>query len=131
MGTHEREDKVRGTEASLTRKAHNMTLTATDISERIADMSASEAVEVRFTAPHSGNRYQLLASVTTAGTVNYTLHTDPHGNYSHSFPSSLYKGTSLSVPMKAYKGWQAELMTWLCSISKPNGEPVYAVTEVL
>lgn len=113
-----------------TRKAHGMTLTATDMTERIAGMNASEALEVRFVATYSGDRYQLLASVNRAGTVDYTLNTDPHGNHPHAFPSSLYKGTELSVPMKAYTGWQTDLLTWLCSISKPNGEPVYAVTVV-
>lgn len=94
-------------------------------------MPRSEALEIRFVADRTGSKYQLLASVTQAGTVSYTLHTDPHGAYSMSFPSSLAGNTTLSLPMKAYEGWQSDLMEWLLSLSTTSGKPIYLVVGML
>lgn len=104
-----------------------MTLTTSD---RLMDMPSHEALEMRFVSEGSGDRYQLLASVTHAGTLSYTLHKNPHGNYSYSFPSSLTGHTTLSLPMKAYRGWQADLVSWLCSLSTMNGKNLYTVEDM-
>lgn len=112
-----------------------MTASRTGESERskgISVMLTHEAVEIRFTAVRSRKRWQLLAHVTQAGTIAYTLHTDPHGNYSHSFPSSLNltNGKSMSVPMKAYEGWQNDLILYLRSIKTMDGDEVYELDAI-
>lgn len=101
--------------------------------DRVADMKPTEAVEIRFTVIHSRARWQLLASVTNAGTIAYTLHTNPHGRHSHSFPSSLYNDTRtvFSIPMKAYDGWQTELIEWITSICSYEGHRIYEITNIL
>lgn len=110
-----------------------MTSTTDYTTDRVADMKPTEAVEIRFTAIRSHARWQLLASVTKAGTIDYTLHTNPHGSYSHSFPSSLYNDTRtvFSIPMKAYNGWQTELVEWITSICSHDGTRIYQITNIL
>ena len=89
----------------------------------------TEPVEIRFSSYRRKDKWQLLVSVTASGTLNYRLERVPQGNYSHSM-STLVGKTERFMPMKAYDGWQDDLIAWLTDLSL-SGDPIYKVEEIL
>lgn len=96
--------------------------------EHVSRFRKDEPIEIRFHG--RGDRYwQLLASVTPNGVVHYRLESNPRGNYSYSL-SYLVGDVDMSLPMKAYQGWQSDVLAWLVSHTSTKGS-VYFVDDVL
>ena len=99
---------------------------ATEFSSVLSTFGESTPIEIRFHANRSERGYQLLASASERGTVHYTLHYNPRGNYPMSLNYVHGHDTSpVSLPMKSYSGWQSDVLDWVLSMS------AYTVDEVL
>jgi len=109
-----------------------MTTTNEHHLQHIAQFSEETPIEIRFHAKWNDNyNYQILGSVGTNGTVHYTLYRNPRGSYSESLTNlSGRDKTHVTLPMKAYKGWQIDVLSWVSSLSNHKGEPIYTVDEV-
>lgn len=93
-------------------------------------MTMTEPMEVRFHGNGKSERgWQLLVSVANNGTLNYRLESVPQGNYSYSL-TYLVGNTNKHKPMKAYEGWQEDVLAWLASLALGKG-PCYTINEVL
>ncbi len=91
----------------------------------IKSFGPTTAIEIRFHANRSLKSYQLLATCSEAGSVYYTLHYNPRGNYPMSLSYiSGHDSTDVTLPMKAYSGWQSDVLAWIIS------NPAYTVDEV-
>jgi hypothetical protein len=107
-----------------------MTTTTEDILGYVPKFYQNEPVEIRFHSSHNPEmRYQLLATVSQSGAVIYTLDRIPKSNYSLAM-------TNLStnpkpLPMKAYEGWQNDLLEWITTPKRTNGQNIYMISEVL
>jgi hypothetical protein len=89
-----------------------------------------EPVEIRFGSKNKQDRqWQLVASVNKSGTISYTLHSVPRGNYSFAL-TYLVGETTTILPAKAYEGWQEQLVKWVKTLSL-NGKTIYEIGEVL
>lgn len=97
--------------------------------EHIARFRTDEPIEIRFHGRGGNRNWQLLASVATNGVVHYRLESNPRGNYSFSL-SYLVGDVDMSLPMKAYRGWQNDVLAWLVSHTNSVGS-VYFIDEVL
>jgi hypothetical protein len=92
--------------------------------------SRTEPVEIRFGSKNKQDRqWQLIASVNPSGTISYTLHSVPRGNYSFSL-TYLVGETTTILPAKAYEGWQTQLIKWVKTLSL-SGNTIYEISEVL
>ena len=91
-------------------------------------MTATEPMEIRFHG-NKDRKWQLLVSVSDSGTLRYRLESVPQGNYSYGLTYLVGK-TELHKPMKAYEGWQEDVLAWLGSLALGNG-PCYVIDEVL
>ena len=108
-------------------------ITAEDILGYVPKFYQNEAVEIRFHAARNIERkWQLLASVSQSGTVNYTLQTVPNGHYNQSM-SNLSGRTNAAchLPMKAYENWQADLILYIGTLSNDFVDFIYEIDEVL
>jgi len=96
--------------------------------EHVARFRTDEPIEIRFHG--RGNRdWQLLGSVAPNGVIHYRLESNPRGNYSFSL-SYLVGDVDITLPMKAYRGWQNDVLAWVVSHTNTAGA-VYTVDEVL
>ena len=99
--------------------------------ENLPKFYQNEAVEIRFHLRNNPDRkYQLVASVSQAGTVNYTLQLVPNTHYNQSM-TSLGKYADCHLPMKAYEGWQAHLITYVATVGTEYARNVYEIDEIL
>lgn len=99
-------------------------LTAEDILGYTPKFYQNEAIEIRFHAVRSGEKYQLVASVSQAGTVNYTLQTVPNTHYNQSMSNlSGRDNAKCHLPMKAYENWQADLILYIATLG--NSQTTY------
>lgn len=106
-------------------------ITAEEILGYVPKFYQNEAIELRFHGINSGRKYQLVASVSQAGMVNYTLQTVPNGHYNQSM-SNLggRENAKCHLPMKAYEGWQEHLILYIATLG--NSEiTYYNIDEVL
>jgi hypothetical protein len=91
----------------------------------------NEAVEIRFQSVRNNElRYQLLATVSQSGAVIYTLHRIPTRSAYAISMSSLFSNPN-PLPMKAYEGWQEDLLAWITAPKNANGQDIYEISEVL
>lgn len=91
-----------------------------------------EPMEVHFhSVTYKGEtvRWQLVASVNASGMVGYTLHRIPRSAWSDSL-TNLVGNTTHILPLKAYEGWQWNVLQYLTTLTLSN-EPVYNIDEVL
>jgi hypothetical protein len=94
--------------------------------DAISSFNDSTPIEIRFHANRTEKAYQLLASASESGVVHYTLHYNPRGNYSMSLHYIAgHDKTPVTLPMKAYSGWQGDVLAWLASMS------AYTIDRVL
>lgn len=92
----------------------------------------NEAIELRFHSKNTPERkYQLLASVSQSGTVNYTLQLVPNTHYNQSMSNLGGKNSKCHLPMKAYEGWQEHLITYIATIGNEYCPNFYEIDEVL
>lgn len=108
------------------------TATAEDILGYVPKFYQNEAVELRFHSINQPNRkFQLSASVSQSGTVNYTLQTVPNGHYNQSMSNLAGREhAKCHLPMKAYENWQVDLITYIATLG--NAEfTYYEIDEVL
>ena len=100
--------------------------------DAIAQFDETTAIEIRFHVRINDYRnYQLLGTVSPNGAVQYTLHRNPRGHHSESISNLVGRdATDVTLPMKAYKGWQADLLAWVASLSNHKGDIIYIVDEV-
>jgi hypothetical protein len=84
------------------------------------------AIEIRFHANHSGKSFQLLATATQSGSVHYTLHDNPRTTYQLDLNYVVgHAKTDVTLPLKAYSGWQADVLDWVLSNSNYEVDGVY------
>jgi len=96
--------------------------------EHVGRFRNDEPIEIRFHG--KGIRdWQLLGSVASNGVVHYRLESNPRGNYPFSL-SYLVGDVDMTLPMKAYKGWQYDVLAWVVSHTNTAGA-VYTIDEVL
>lgn len=106
-------------------------LTADDILGYTPKFYQNEAIELRFHSIWSDKKYQLVASVSQAGTVNYTLQTVPNTHYNHSMSNlSGRDHAKCHLPMKAYENWQADLILYIATLGNSQ-TTYYDIDEVL
>lgn len=92
----------------------------------ISSFNESTAIEIRFHANRTEQAFQLLASATESGSVRYTLHYNPRGFYSMALSYIVgHDKSHVTLPMKAYSGWQGDVLAWMQSMSN------YTVDQVL
>lgn len=108
-------------------------LTADDILGYTPKFYQNEAIEIRFHATRNIERkWQLLASVSQAGTVNYTLQTVPNGHYNQSMSNLSGRDNAVChLPMKAYENWQADLILYIATLSNDYVDNIYEIDDVL
>jgi hypothetical protein len=93
--------------------------------DEVAKFGELTPIEIRFHANHSQKSFQLLASASERGVVYYTLHYNPRGNYSMSLNYlSGHDKSEVTLPMKAYSGWQHDVLAWIMSM------PNYTIDQV-
>ena len=85
----------------------------------------NEAIEIRFQSVNTDSKYQLLATVGTAGNVEMHLRPIPYKGYAKSI-SDLYGADKnpVTLPMKSYDNWHNDLITWLQKLT------TYTITEI-
>jgi len=104
-------------------------ITAEEILGYVPKFYQNEAIELRFHGINSGKKYQLAASVSQSGIVNYTLQVVPHTHYNQSM-TNLAGNSFTHLPMKAYEGWQSDLILYIATLG--NSEiTYYNIDEVL
>jgi hypothetical protein len=95
--------------------------------DALANFGDSTPIEVRF---HSNLRedkhYQLLATSGNNGQVYYTLHYNPRGNYSMALTYIVgHDKSDVTLPLKAYSGWQSDVLAWLLSMKHYTVDQVF------
>jgi hypothetical protein len=107
-------------------------MTTTQLTETHANIISSfgetTPIEIRFHANFREQKnYQLLATAGKNGQVFYTLHYNPRGNCSMSltYITSSNDNNPVTLPMKAYSGWQKDVLAWIGNMKH------YTVDEVL
>lgn len=99
--------------------------------DSIAKFSADTPMEIRFHSRQGNSYYQLLVHPTN-GVVHYTLHRNPRGGCADSLTNLVGRdGTSVTLPMKAYRGWQHDVLAWIISLSTGKENTIYIVDDVL
>ena len=94
-----------------------------DVLENFGD---STPLEVRFHANISQKHYQLLATAGNNGQVYYTLHYNPRGNYSMALTYIVGNDESdVTLPLKAYSGWQKDVLAWVLSLRHYTVDQVF------
>jgi hypothetical protein len=89
----------------------------------------NEAIEIRFHGWTS--RFQLLATVSENGAINYRLNNNPAGNYSLSMTNlNMDREEGCFLPLKAYEYWQEDLLTWILSAKRKDDTSIYTITDV-
>jgi hypothetical protein len=105
--------------------------TAQEILGYVPKFYQNEAVEIRFHSIRNNEmRYQLLASVTQSGVLIYTLHRVPTRSPYAISMVSLFSNPN-PLPMKAYEGWQNDLLEWITAPKNSHGQNIYEISEVL
>jgi hypothetical protein len=105
--------------------------TAQEILGYVPKFYQNEAVEIRFHSTRNNEmRYQLLATVSQSGAVVYTLHRIPTRSAYAISMSSLFSNPN-PLPMKAYEGWQSDLLEWITASKNSHGQNIYEISEVL
>ena len=74
----------------------------------------NEAIEIRFRSVTTESKYQLLATVGSAGNVGMHLRPIPYKGYAKCL-SDLYGADKnpMTLPMKGYENWQFDLINWI------------------
>lgn len=91
----------------------------------------NEPIEIRFHSVRSNQKLTLLASVSQAGRVNYSLNRVPAQWFTESMTSlSGREKATCHLPLKAYEMWQEDVIEWLSSLGNDNG-CFYQIDEVL
>jgi hypothetical protein len=89
-----------------------------------------EAIVIRF---HGAARsFQLLTTVSQNGAINYSLNSNPAGNYELGMTTlNMDREEGCSLPRKACMNWQVDLLTWILAAHRKDGTTIYTITEVL
>lgn len=108
------------------------TTIAEDILGYVPKFFQNEAVELRFHSIRNHERkWQLVASVSQSGTVNYTLQTVPNSHYNQSMSNLGRDMAKCHLPMKAYEGWQLDLITYIATLGNEYVSNFYEIDEIL
>lgn len=108
-----------------------MTTTADNILGYVPKFYQNEAVEIRFRSVRSDDlRYQLLATVSQNGAIIYTMHRVPNRSAYSVSMTNLFSNPK-PLPMKAYEGWQNDLLDWILTPKNSQGQNIYEISEVL
>jgi len=105
-------------------------ITTEDILGYVPKFYQNEAVEIRFHGINSGKKYQLAASVSQSGMVNYTLQVVPNTHYNQSM-ANLGGKSFTHLPMKAYENWQSDLILYIATLGNEVVKSFYEIDEVL
>jgi hypothetical protein len=91
----------------------------------------SEAIEVRFYG--AARSFQLIATVSQNGAINYILNNNPATSTHHLSLSHLYmeRVDRCNLPKKAHMNWQDDLLAWISNAQRKDGTTIYTTTEVL
>lgn len=102
------------------------------ILDTVKSMGHTDPIEIRFQQTYGNfTTYQLIAYIGTQGLVVYDLKTHPASRYGTSIYDLGSADEDYFQPIKPYIGWKTGVAEWLLHRYRPDGSPLYLVSEII